>query len=122
MLTSGSLLVPVLGLTGVLTKMPKLQRIQTADRVLNMIQDNISNILDPYSSKEILQGQFLTGVQLVSGTNTVSHKLARQLIGWFVVRQRASAIIYDNQDAQTRPNLFLTLVASADVTVDLYVF
>jgi hypothetical protein len=102
--------------------MPKIQHIQTSDRVLNMIQDNISNILDPYSSKEILQGQFLTGITLVSGTNTVSHKLARKLIGWFVVRQRASAIIHDNQDTQTRPDLFLTLVASAAVTVDLYVF
>ena len=102
--------------------MPKLQRIQTADRVLNMIQDNVSNILDPLSSKEILQGQFLQRVALVSGANTVSHKLNRKLIGWFIVRQRASAIVYDTQDTQERPEIFLSLVASAVVNVDLYVF
>jgi hypothetical protein len=122
MLTSGSLLVPVLGLTGVLTKMPKLQRIQTADRVLNMIQDNISNILDPYSSKEILQGQILPKVALNSGTNNVAHKLERPLIGWFIVRQRAAGTVYDTQDSNTLPNLFLRLVASANMSVDIYVF
>lgn len=102
--------------------MPKLQRIQTADRVLNMIQDNVSNILDPYSSKDILQGQILQKVVLVTGANTVPHKLNRTLIGWFIVRQRALATLYDTQDSQSRPDLFLSLVASANVTVDIYVF
>lgn len=102
--------------------MPKLQRIQTADRVLNMIQDNVSNILDPYSSKEILQGQILQNIELASGANTVAHKLNRKLLGWFVIRQRSSATIYDTQDSQTQPALFLSLVASANVTIDLYVF
>lgn len=102
--------------------MPKLQRIQTGDRVLNMIQDNVSNILDPYSSKEILQGQILQKVRLTTGTNIVPHNLNRTLIGWFLVRQRASATIYDTQDAQTNPQTFLSLVSSANVTVDIYVF
>jgi len=102
--------------------MPKLQRIQTSDRVLNMIQDNVSNILDPYSSKDILQGQILQNVVLSSGANTVAHKLNRKLIGWFIVRQRSSATIYDTQDTQQAPALFLSLVASAGVTVDIYVF
>lgn len=102
--------------------MPKLQRIQTQDRVLNMIQDNVSNILDPYSSKEILQGQILQNVRLVSGANNVPHKLDRKLIGWFIVRQRAAGTIYDTQDTNSQPNLFLQLVSSANVSVDLYVF
>lgn len=102
--------------------MPNLQKIQTADRVINMIQDNVSNILDPFSSKEILQGQILQRVALVSGANTVSHKLNRKLIGWFIVRQRSAATVYDTQDAQTRPEIFLSLTASANVIVDLYVF
>jgi hypothetical protein len=102
--------------------MPKLQRIQTGDRVLNMIQDNVSNILDPYSSKEILQGQILTNIVLVSGSNRVAHKLGRKLLGWFIVRQRASASIYDTQDSNPDPILFLTLTSSANVTVDIYVF
>ena len=102
--------------------MPKLQRIQTADRVLNMIQDNVSNILDPFSSKDILQGQILSNVALVAGANIVAHKLNRKLIGWFIVRQRSSASIYDTQDSQTQPTLFLSLVSSANVSVDLYVF
>lgn len=102
--------------------MPKLQRIQTADRVLNMIQDNVSNILDPYSSKEIVQGQVLQSLVLNAGVNIIAHKLNRKLIGWFVVRQRSAATIYDTQDAQSQPTLFLSLVSSAGVTVDLYVF
>ena len=102
--------------------MPKLQRIQTGDRVLNMIQDNVSNILDPYSSKEILQGQILQNVALISGANNVVHKLSRPLIGWFIVRQRSAGTVYDTQDTNTQPSLFLTLVASANMSVDIYVF
>lgn len=102
--------------------MPKLQRIQTADRVINMIQDNISNIIDPLSSKEILQGQILTKIALTTGTNNIAHKLGRRLLGWFIVRQRASATVYDTQDTNPSPDIFLRLVASANVTVDLYVF
>lgn len=102
--------------------MAKLQKIQTADRVINMIQDNVSNILDPLSSKDILQGQILQNVVLLSGANTIAHKLNRKLIGWFIVRQRASATVYDTQDTQARPDIFLSLVSSANVTVDLYVF
>lgn len=102
--------------------MPKLQRIQTGDRVLNMIQDNVSNILDPYSSKEILQGQLLQNVSLSSGTNNIPHKLERALIGWFIVRQRAAGTVYDTQDTNSVPNLFLRLIASADMSVDIYVF
>lgn len=102
--------------------MPKLQRIQTGDRVLNMIQDNVSNILDPYSSKEILQGQILQNVDLASGSNNVAHKLGRKPIGWFLVRRRSTAVIYDTQDTNPDSALFLRLVASAETTVDLYVF
>lgn len=102
--------------------MPKLQRIQTADRVLNMIQDNVSNILDPYSSLEIVQGQILKNVALVSGTNNIAHKLSRNLVGWFIVRQRAAGTVYDTQDTNPTPALFLRLVASANMSVDLYVF
>jgi hypothetical protein len=102
--------------------MPKLQRIQTSDRVINMIQDNVSNIIDPLSSKEILQGQILTKIALTTGTNNVAHKLNRRLLGWFIVRQRASASIYDTQDTNPSPDTFLRLVTSANVTVDLYVF
>ena len=102
--------------------MPKLQRIQTADRVLNMIQDNVSNILDPYSSLEIVQGQILQNVSLVSGTNNIAHKLNRNLIGWFIVRQRSAGTVYDIQDTNPTSELFLRLVASANMSVDLYVF
>lgn len=102
--------------------MPKLQRIQTGDRVINMIQDNIANILDVYSSKELAQGQILTNVSLASGANKVPHKLNRKLLGWFIVRQRASATIYDTQDSNPQPALYLNLTASAAVVVDIYVF
>ena len=102
--------------------MPKLQRIQTQDRVLNMIQDNVSNILDPYSSKDIVQGQILQKIVLQSGTNNVAHKLDRTLIGWFIIRQRSAGTVYDTQDTNPESGLFLRLVASANMTVDIYVF
>ena len=102
--------------------MPKLQKINTDDRIINMVQDNVGNILDFYSSLPILQGNILTNISLKAASNSIPHKLNRLLTGWIVIRQRASAIIYDTQDTNTQPTVFLKLTSSAPVVVDLYVF
>jgi len=103
---------------------PKLSFIQSDDRVVNLVQDRLIKSLNPVLNNPILDGVLLESVSLVTGSdNVVNHTLGRPLVGWFVTRLRASATIYDKQDANTgTPNLTLVLVSSANVTVDLYVF
>lgn len=101
-----------------------LPRIQTDDRKLEQLQTNVGSVLNPLLDNPLLQGHILKGILLTSGTNKVPHGLGRELVGWIVVRQFNSATLYDQQ--QNSPGgdgaSFLTLVASALVAVDLYVF
>lgn len=102
--------------------MARFARVQTDNREVNQLQLNIAQLLEPMAANPLTQGNILTQVALTSGTNTIAHKLGRKLIGWQVIRQRASATLYDLQDANLTPAQTLVLVASANVTVDLYVF
>lgn len=88
-----------------------------------MLMQNIwSSIINPILNTAELNTVLLKNVSLSTGSNNVNHKLGRKLQGWYIVRQRAAASIYDNQDNNQNPDLTLTLVSSADVTVDLVVF
>jgi hypothetical protein len=69
-----------------------------------------------------VQGQILPSVNLAVGLNKISHKLGRKLQGWFIVRQRASATIYDTQDVNKTPDINLYLNSSSIATVDIFVF
>ena len=102
--------------------MPRLFKVQTTDRIVNQLQDNIANFVEPISDNVLLPGIILKNVALAVGSNTIQHKLGRLLQGWFIVRQRASASIYDTQDTNTSQTTTLRLTSSAVVTVDLYVF
>lgn len=102
-----------------LIKFPKLQ---STDQTLNLVQDNLIRTLNPVFDTPTLGGQILTKVPLVIGSNSINHKLGRNLVGWQIVRQRALASIYDTQDTNTTPSITLNLVSDAIVVVDLYVF
>lgn len=102
--------------------MVRLRKVQTTDREVNQLQSNVAEILDPLSSNPVTQGQILSSVALAAGANSINHKLNRTLIGWFLVRKRSVAVIYDQQDTNTQPAVTLALQASVADTVDIYVF
>lgn len=89
---------------------------------LNKIQDYVAAAIESLSSSEILDGLMLKNVQLVSGLNTISHKLGRPLLGWLVVRKRANIDIWDSQDTNSQASKTLNLQSSGTVSIDLYVF
>lgn len=89
---------------------------------LPLMQTQWAQQLDPVISNPTIQTVLLKNIALASGANVVNHKLGRALQGWYIVRLRASATVYDTQDSNQTPNLTLNLTASAPVTVDLVVF
>jgi hypothetical protein len=97
-------------------------KVQTENREVNQLQSNILSQVNSLSQNAISNGVILPNVSLKSGSNDVNTKLGRKLVGWFIVRQRSSATIYDTQDSNKTPDRTLTLNASADVSVDIYVF
>lgn len=92
-------------------------------RVINNLQDNITTVISPMAVKSHNDSTVLTSISLLVGQNNIiNHTLGRQLAGWKIVRKRAQADIWDNQDSNTSPNLTLWLSTSADVTIDIEVF
>lgn len=100
----------------------KLPIFQDDNQNFMLMQTKWAPILNPLLALPQSSGVLLKSVRLINGTTQVNHLLGRKLQGWQIVRQRAAASIYDAQDANQTPELTLSLVSSALVTVDLFVF
>lgn len=95
---------------------------QSKSQEMGLMQTSWAQQLNPIISLPISQGSILTNVPLATGPNTINHLLGRKLQGWWIVRQRSSASIFDTQDNNQMPNLTLLLTASSPVSVDIFVF
>lgn len=99
------------------------RKLNTDDRNLNLVQDNIDNAFNPLTKNELLDGLIITDIDLVTGQdNIINHKLGRKIQGWIVIGKDAAADIYDNQSSNSLPNLTLLLRTTANCTINLYVF
>lgn len=99
-----------------------LPHYQTDIKELSLLQQTWSAALDPVVDNTFTGGVLLKNVVLVTGPNSINHKLGRKLQGWVMTRVRAAATFYDTQDANPNPQLSLLLTSSSNITVDVYVF
>lgn len=90
--------------------------------ILGRLQDSIEEVIKDIQKDPSIDGHILENVLIEATGTDVPHKLGRRLQGWYIVRQRASATIWDNQDSNTQATKYLALQASADVYVDIKVF
>lgn len=94
-----------------------------------------SALINPIITNPTNQANILHNIELVSGSNTINHKLGRKLQGWRISRRRQFIVatvptaydIYDIQDSNQIPTLTLTLTCSQGtqanpVIIDLEVF
>lgn len=95
---------------------------QTQSKDLLQLQTNWAQQINPVINNPISKSLILKDVELAIGVNTINHLLGRKLQGWQIVRQRAAAGLYDNQDSNPSPALTLVLVSTAAVAVDILVF
>lgn len=101
-----------------------LVQFQSDDRNFQMMQNSWAADLNPLLQNPLNNTLILKNISLLaaSNPNVVNHKLGRTLQGWFVVRQRASASVYDSQDSNQTPQLTLNLKTDNNVVVDIAVF
>lgn len=92
-------------------------RIQTPDRNLQLIQDNISTALNPLQAIPMAGGNMLTGIVLTSGNNNINHKLSHTPQFWILANTNAAVNLYQVSANST----VLVLNASAAVTISLWV-
>lgn len=103
--------------------MPTIAQVQGGDRNFSQFQQNVQTAVKQVLANPLMQGLVLTSVKLQPGLdNTIAHTLNRTLQGWFIVRQRSQAQIWDNQDANTSQDKTLVLRSSDNVTVDIWVY
>ena len=102
--------------------MALLPKVQTADRNTNQLQDNIAQMLRPFITNPVCQGNIVSGVNLVIGSNTINHGLDRTLQGWIITGVNGIANIYDKQASNSQPTKTLILVSDAAVKINLYCF
>lgn len=100
---------------------------QGTDKDLNLLQNTWSSLINPIISRLQNRSIILQEVKLVSGNNIIEHKLNRKLVGWRIVRKRAAADIFDNQDTNQYQDISIILNSSAGTTsvpviIDLEVF
>lgn len=95
---------------------------QSQDKNFNLFQTQLATALQPITSIPTCKSTLLTGQQLNAGANTIQTSLGYPLSGWYIVRQRAQAAIWDTQDSNPSPNTTLILNSSASVSVDIIVF
>lgn len=75
--------------------------------------------LNPLLANILNSTQLLKNIDLVTGNNTINHKLGREMTGWFLTDVQGIATIYRSQPLNS---LTLTLTSSADVTISIGVF
>ncbi len=76
--------------------------------------------LNPILANQLIQGNLLTGITLAATTPlAINHLLQRMMVGWFIVDQNSSAIIWRTQPFNS---INLTLESSANTTLNLWVF
>lgn len=99
-----------------------LPQFQSDSQALTQMQNRWAAEINPFISRLQNRSTILKEVSLVTGANIINHGLDHVLNGWKIVRQRASASIYDTQDSNPSPAISLYLNTSADVVVDIEVF
>lgn len=99
-----------------ITSVPTLQ---SPDRIVNKIQDNIVPTLNKLLDNAIVQGRFLSNVSILSGSNVIPHGLGRTLQGWIVTDVNQPVTLYRSANLNAQN---LTLTSSGTASVNLYVF
>jgi len=99
--------------------MANLPTFQTDDLVLSLMQNRWGSILNPVIACPMAKVQILADIPLITGANTINHKLGRKPQGWFLTDRDGSASVFRSA---AFTDLTLQLTASAPVTVSIGVF
>ena len=100
-------------------KIPVPRRVQSADRLLNDVQDATAYVIRQIVQFEELAGVRLNDVALTTTAQTFSHGLGRCPIGWRVVDKTAAGDPY--RTAWDERTISLR-VASGSITCDIFVW
>ena len=97
----------------------KFRRINTTDRDLILVQDNVANTFNPLTRVPILDGVLLTDIALSTVAARIEHTLGRIPLGYIVVMLNKNATVFGTES----DSRLITLTSSANDTIcSLWVF
>lgn len=86
---------------------------------LDMMQTKWKSQLDPVLANPMTNISILKNVQLKSGSNVINHLLGQMQQGWILTDIQGAVTVYRSAPFN---EFTLTLISSADVTVNIGVF
>ena len=98
------------------------KRVSSDDRVIEELQDNAEPVMRHVEQAFSLNGVLRKKETIITGPTDITHGLGRAPIGFVIIRRRGNATVWDLQDDNTNATKTLTLIASADVEVDVWIF
>ncbi len=84
------------------------------------LQSNVESAYGNLSKSIILDGVFLEGVSVTTGESLVEHKLDRPFRGYIICKNDTFSSIKSTDAKDT--SKFITLTATANCTISLWVF
>tara|TARA_Y100000310_G_C20459900_1_gene704836 strand:+ start:209 stop:517 length:309 start_codon:yes stop_codon:yes gene_type:complete len=98
------------------------KRVKSDDPEIEELQDNAEPIMRQVENAFSLGGVLLKNKTIATEATDINHGLGRAPQGFVIVRQRADARVWDLQDDNNNSTKSLTLIASAEVDVDVWIF
>lgn len=91
------------------------------DNDVMLLQTNWSSQINPVIGNPLVKGVLQTGIKLVTGINSINHRLGRNIQGYVVTGMHNNySQIFDT--VSKTPGLTLDLTSSVPVTIDIYCF
>lgn len=86
-----------------------------------LLAANIEDFTRQLVLNPLLDGRVISTIALTASVpSTIPHSLGRDWLGWLVINKNANANVWVS--ATTNKDRGITLTASANVTIDLYIF
>lgn len=101
----------------------KIPLVLSPDRIFNQYQHFVQGALQPIFDCPINYGTQIKNISLQTGANPINFGLNRELNGWFIVRLRGPATLYDSYDTQTESKIQTIVInSSAATSCDLWFY
>jgi hypothetical protein len=98
----------------------QLRGFNSQDPEKNRMQDDIRNTFAYLLDVPFLEGNLIEDMKITTGGTLIEHQLSKEWTGWFIVKQNANAVVWNDTSADEKR--YLKLLSSGTVTVSLWVF
>lgn len=97
--------------------------IRTLEELVDRNLDDLAAVIRQFTEKPGNDYSLLEDIELTTGsTNLVTHKLGRKIRGFRIVDANAASTYYRDTSSTADLSIYLPIVVSANVTVDIEVF